>query len=572
MHFNEKTTGEQGSFRLKRLVFQKPPEKPPVAPTGEAEKQPEGVEKQDTKAMLAGLSAEIGIETPMKEMLAIERGLTTEGQTADYTFQNEKLTAKKEKDKVVWRNDKGEEVQKAVWLKERSDKKTDEHKKNLGGYWNELGKKYQQDQAVREAAEKEIMSDLQKAEAEDIYNLQGGWDKAKMSRMFLGEQQGKGLTFKVDLKGKDKFESYVGAGDILPPTVTKILVIDTKGQQRTGEREIRNGRVGYFDAQGYIPIFSGYTISVLETISEASADAQEQFKKENQNHTEMKGTIWRKDEAAPTELGPASNPSVSAKTGYRYAMVDGKRVEVKPPAPGQPVYEAKEPSQIQVVENPEAKEEMYQFGKERVYINVPKDMEKYKGKKPRVVVYFHGNGGSIDASLPLLKAEVKKMREAGDPVIFVIPENRLGHWQDFENKPGAFTNLMALTDQVSGVPDTQITLASHSGGYWAIENILRSGELYGRISTVGLLDSAYGASNQAFIKFASDPNKKLRSTYTPHLADKNYAMVSALLPGQQPGQEGPDTVWRGDGGRIEIRTSSTNHGNVPKVYFRSFVS
>lgn len=572
MHFNENNSQEQGRFGGVHFIFQTPPEKPKVETqkyqeqAGEESKEKQ--EKLDPRAMLADLSAEIGIEAPMKETIALERGLTAEGQKAEYTFQTEKLTATKEKDGVVWRNEKGETVQKAVWFKEKTEAKTGEHKKNLGGYWTEVSQKYNKDEKVRKAAETLIMSDLQKAEAEDIYNLQGGWDKSKMSRLFLGEQKGSGLTFKVDLKGKDKFESYVGAGDILPPTVSKILVIDTKGQQRTGERQIVNGRVGYFDAQGYIPIFSGYTISVLETISEGSAQAQEQMQKEQKTHTEMKGTIWRKTDAAPTEL----HSGISAKSGYRYAMVDGKQVEVMPPKPGEKVYEAKEPEVMQKIDNPEAREEFYQFGKERVYINVPKDMEKYKGKKPRVVVYFHGNGGSIDGSLPVVKTEVQKMRAAGDPVILVVPENKLGGWQDFRGNPDAFSRLMALTDQVSGMPNTEITLASHSGGYGAIEAILKSGAHYDRITTLGLLDSAYGASNQEFIKFAKDPNKKLRSTYTPHLADKNQAMVASLLPGVQPEQDGKDAVWHDESGRIDIRTCGTGHGGAPKMYFRSFVS
>lgn len=566
MHCNENSTQEQGRFGCARLVFQKPPEQTKTAVENPVE-QKNGFEGFSPRAMLAGLSLEIGIETPMKEMMDIERGLTTEGQKAEYTYQDQKLTATKEKEGVVWRNDKGETIQKAVWLKEQTDKKTDDHKKNLGGYWTAVEKKYQQDEAARKSTEGEINSDLRKAESEDIYNLQGGWDRAKMSRMFLGEQKGKGLTFKIDLKGNDKFENYVGAGDMLPHTVTKILVIDTKGQQRTGTRQVVNGRAGYFDAQGYIPIFSGYTISILETISEASAEAQEQLRKEQQNHTEMKGTIWKKTDPAPTVLGTTVSPT----SGYRYASVGGKQVEVKPPRPDEKVYEAREPEKINAVENPEAKEEMYQFGKERVYINVPKDFEKYKDRKPRIVVYFHGNGGSIDASLPLLKKEVQKMREAGDPVILVVPENRLGGWQDFK-APGSFTRLMALADQSSGIPNAQVTLASHSGGYLAIQNILQSGEHYDRITTLGLLDSAYGASNQAFIQFARDPNKKLRSTYTPHLADKNQQMVTALLPGATPGQDGPDTVWSDETGRIDIRTSRTNHGGVPSVYFRSFIS
>ncbi|MFO0780859.1 MAG: hypothetical protein U0519_03155 [Candidatus Gracilibacteria bacterium] len=437
MHSNQNFHPEQGRFLPQRLTYETAPEKP----KGESEKpeEKEGKEQPSPRAMLADMSAEIGVEGPMKEMMALERGLTAEGQKAEYSFQNEKLFATREKDRVVWRNEKGEVVQKAVWLKERTDTRTDEHQKNLGAYWTEVSQKYHKDESVRKKAEAQTGTDLQKADGEEIYNLQGGWDKTRMSRMFLGEKMGNGLTFKVDLKGKDKFENYVGAGDILPPTVTKILVIDTKGQQRTGTRQIQNGRVGYYDAQGYIPVFSGYTISIMETISEASAQAREMMMKEQQNHTEMKGTIWRKNDPAPTELG-----GVSPTSGYRYAMVNGKRVEVKPPRPGEKVYEAKEPAKIQAEEDQESKVEMYQFGKERMYVNAPKDMERFKGKKPEIIFYFHGNGGSIDENLPWITAKVKRcaMKDVRSFWLFQRTARRLAGFQT-ANLPGGCPLLTA---------------------------------------------------------------------------------------------------------------------------------
>lgn len=564
MHSNQNSHPEQGRFLPKRLTYETPQEKPKGGSENPQEKEQK--EQPSPRALLADMSAEIGVEGPMKEMIALERGLTTEGQKAEYSYQNEKLFATREKDRVVWRNEKGEVVQKAVWLKERTDARTDEHQKNLGAYWTEVSQKYHKDESVRKKAEAQTGTDLQKADGEEIYNLQGGWDKTRMSRMFLGEKMGNGLTFKVDLKGKDKFENYVGAGDILPATVTKILVIDTKGQQRTGTRQIQNGRVGYYDAQGYIPVFSGYTISVLETISEASAQAREMMMKEQQNHTEMKGTIWRKSDPAPTELG-----GVSPTSGYRYAMVNGKRVEVKPPRPGEKVYEAKEPAKIQAGEDKESKVEMYQFGKERMYVNAPKDMEKFKGKKPEIIFYFHGNGGNIDENLPWITAKVKKMRDEGRPVVLVIPENRLGGWQDFK-QPGTFTRMMSIVDGITGAPDAKITITSHSGGYWAVQKILDSGEHSNRISTLGMLDSMYGSVNQSIIRFASDPTKKVRTAYTPHLADKHEPIVASLLPGVSPVTDGRETVWTDESGRIEVRTASVGHGAAKWTYFESFVS
>ncbi len=568
MHSKQKYYPEQGGFQQSRRVYQTPPEKPQV----ETEKKETKVEVVDTSARLAGLSLEIGIETPMKEMIAIERGLTTEGQKADYTFQNEKLTATKEKDGVVWKNEKGDVIQKAVWLKEKTDNKTDADKKNLGGYWNEVGKKYDKDEKIRQAAETEINSDLQKAEAEDIYNLQGGWDKAKMSRMFLGEKKGAGLTFKVDLQGKDKFESFVGAGDILPPTVSKILVMDPNGQQRTGVRQIVNGRVGYYDARGYIPVFSGYTISVLETVAEGSDEAKAQDAKEQQTHTDMKGTIWRKNEAAPTEMGP----NISAKTGYRIETVNGRRVEVKPPKPDDKIPEAKTPEPLQKVENPQANIEYFKLGTERVYVDVPLNIEQYK-KPPRIVFYFHGNGGNIDENLSFLTRDVQKMRENGDPVILVVPENRIGSWKNFSS-PDYFSSLMAMVDQKTGISNSKISLETHSGGYQAVQRILQQDQFADRITDIGLLESCYGGSHRDFMEWAKQPGKKLRSLWTnSYLEGANREMIASLgLERVQPEDPNdPDEVWANADQSVVIRyvhRKGVVHGNCKAAYFGDYAT
>lgn|GEM_PF-6887524 len=246
-----------------------------------------------------------------------------------------------------------------------------------------------------------------------------------------------------------------------------------------------------------------------------------------------------------------------------------KKITSSPETPRDETHE--EADVVTHIENPKGREVMSKLGQERVYMNIPEDLEKYKGKKPRIVVYFHGDHGSIDSNLPLLKSEITKMREDGDPVILVIPENRIGGWQDFTD-PEAFNKLISMTDEASGIQNAEITITSHSGGYLAVQNILKSGDQYDRIKSLGLLDSAYHNSNKEFIKFASDPTKKMHSVFTKYLTGKNEEMIAALIPGVNPQQEGNDTVWKDDSGRIEIRSTKTGHTVVPKVYFRDFAS
>jgi len=544
---------EQGSFSGRRMVFmaagEKAPTKPEAAPkaVSEAPQLEKGPEKPSPRAELAEMNAEIGIQKPMREMLRLEKTLTAEGQKAEFTFQNEKVTGTLEKGQVVWRKQNGEIINKAKWLKELVDKANERLRGNIPLYWAEISKKYDKDEKVRKSTELQTEIDLKEAEKAKIYDLQGGWNKVKMTNMFLNRQRDS-MTFVVDLKNKDKFENYVGAGDILPPTVTEILVIDKKGNQRKGERKIVNGRVGYYDP-GYIPIYSGYTITILKTISEAEAKKLELEEKESENHRQMKGTIWHKSDMAPTEVDPEY---VNPRTGYRYANVGGKRVEVKPPEHEPPVIEGEKPQKIEVVENPEFREEIFMFRGRRVYFNVPKNMEKYGGKKPRIVVYFHGNNGRIEEYTGFLTQKVQEMRKNGDPVILVLPESPKG-WPAF-HRAGSFSQLMDLTKQVAGgAVDPNISIVSHSGGYKAVQHILGNGDEYDRIKSYAALDSTY--ETREFTRFARDPSKTFRSVYTSHLRGRNEAIRQAIEPEALTA------------GRVEIRASRVSHGEAKREYF-----
>jgi len=547
---------EQGSFFGRRMVFMaaggRPPSGPEV-PSGPeaAPKAPIVPERPSPRSELAEMNAEIGIQKPMREMLRLEKTLTAEGQKADFTFQNEKVNGTLEKGQVVWRKQNGEIINKAKWLKELADKANERLRGNIPLYWAEISKKYDKDEKVRKSTELQTEIDLKEAEKAKIYDLQGGWDKVKMTNMFLNRQRDS-MTFVVDLKNKDKFENYVGAGDILPPTVTEILVIDKKGNHRKGERKIVNGRVGYYDP-GYIPIYSGYTITILKTISEEKAKELELEEKESENHRQMKGTIWHKSETAPTEVNP---DYINPRTGYRYADVGGVKVEVKPPAHDDPVIEGEKPQKIETLaqkEKSESREEIYMFRGRRVYINVPKNMERFGNKPPRIVAYFHGNNGRIEEYLGFIRKQVEEMRANGDPVILVLPESRPG-WPAF-HKAGSFSQLMELTKQIAGVTkDPDISIVSHSGGYKAVQYILRNRDEYDRIKSYAALDSTY--ETKEFIGFANDRNKTFRSVYTSHLRGRNETIRNSI---------NPEALTEG---RVEIHASRVSHGEAKREYFK----
>ncbi len=103
---------------------------------------------------------------------------------------------------------------------------------------------------------------------------------AKLSSLYL-EYTSSNIkeSFKVSaaLDKDPRVKMSIGAAHLLPPNVIKIRIIDTKGRARIGVREIRDGRVGYYDDNGYMPIYGGYQIDPLEILDPHLDDAKKRF-------------------------------------------------------------------------------------------------------------------------------------------------------------------------------------------------------------------------------------------------------------------------------------------------------
>lgn len=87
-------------------------------------------------------------------------------------------------------------------------------------------------------------------------------EQDKESILHLQETYKKGDKIKVDFLQNMQAEMTIGLGDMLPATVRKVSVIDAAGGKRTSEVFVEG--VGYYDRQGYIPVFSGYTVIIEE--------------------------------------------------------------------------------------------------------------------------------------------------------------------------------------------------------------------------------------------------------------------------------------------------------------------
>ncbi len=109
---------------------------------------------------------------------------------------------------------------------------------------------------------------------------------ALLSSSFLRQvsKEGEKVTYDVDFKGNKVAEWRVGAGDMLPPNVTKIRIKRKDGTESVGIRTQNskknnpNGtnRIGYFDETGlakqppeydYLAVRSGDKIEIMETTS-----------------------------------------------------------------------------------------------------------------------------------------------------------------------------------------------------------------------------------------------------------------------------------------------------------------
>lgn len=107
-----------------------------------------------------------------------------------------------------------------------------------------------------------------------------------------------GQKLKVDFRGNDAANMEIGAADILPPAVRCITVYD-KGDPaiaRTSERRLglkgrnRSNGIGFFDKNGYIPVYTGDVIIVGgDANAEKNIDLnyEKQFLSKKENGTEV---------------------------------------------------------------------------------------------------------------------------------------------------------------------------------------------------------------------------------------------------------------------------------------------
>lgn len=173
-------------------------------------------------------------------------------------------------------------------------KNAKEFQENAASYYKEVSKKLSPEELKK-------YDDLrEKAKEISITELQGGhewlglteenYEKkySEISKAYLSDLKNGSFKVKPELDDNETVKMNLGAGDILPPSVIAAEITDTEGNTRRGKRMIQNGRVGYYDESGYIPIFGNYIIRPIESINETSNEYKSAVNSEKENYKAMK--------------------------------------------------------------------------------------------------------------------------------------------------------------------------------------------------------------------------------------------------------------------------------------------
>jgi hypothetical protein len=123
---------------------------------------------------------------------------------------------------------------------------------------------------------------------------------SRMAAQFAKQgEDGSGKYLEINLHGKSKFESNIGAGHICPPSWQKVKIVDKSGNSKIGIRKIPGiddvdgHKVGYYDKNGeYLAVYTGYKIYPISILSETKqADVKSfdtQVKNENEYYVKNK--------------------------------------------------------------------------------------------------------------------------------------------------------------------------------------------------------------------------------------------------------------------------------------------
>jgi len=180
------------------------------------------------------------------------------------------------------------------------------------------------------------------------------------------------------------------------------------------------------------------------------------------------------------------------------------------------------------------------YNDSRVLVHVP---EHFDVRKPGViVVFFHGNGATLERDVRDRQLVPKQITDSGANAVLLAPQMAVDAADSSAGKfwqPGGFKRFMAESAEhlarVTGDPNSArafanmpIVIVGYSGGFLPTAWSLEVGGISDRVRGVVLLDAVYGELD----KFASwiDGHRSgfFVSAYTRHTARRDRELMSML--------------------------------------------
>lgn len=180
------------------------------------------------------------------------------------------------------------------------------------------------------------------------------------------------------------------------------------------------------------------------------------------------------------------------------------------------------------------------YSDSRVLVHVP---EHFDVHKPGViVVFFHGNGATLERDVRDRQLVPKQISDSGANAVLLAPQMAVDAADSSAGKfwqPGGFKRFMAeATDhlaRLSGDPDSArafanmpIVIVGYSGGFLPTAWSLEVGGISDRVRGVVLLDAIYGELDKFASWIESHRSGFFVSSYTRYTARRDRELMSML--------------------------------------------
>ncbi len=222
------------------------------------------------------------------------------------------------------------------------------------------------------------------------------------------------------------------------------------------------------------------------------------------------------------------------------------------------------------------------YNDNRVLVHVP---EHFDVRKPAViVVFFHGNGATLERDVRDRQLVPQQISESGANAVLLAPQMAVDAADSSAGKfwqPGGFKRFIAESAEhlarLYGDPSTARTFANmpivivgYSGGFLPTAWSLDVGGISDHVRGVVLLDAAYGQLDKFASWIEHHPSGFLVSSYTHYTARHNRELMSMLREKGVAVTEDMDGPLRpGSAAFVETGEGITHRDYVTRAWTRN---